>query len=165
MTMSLVQTVTVGSGGAADIEFANIPQDATDLMVVISARVTAATTASDLFFYINGSNNGVVRWLQGTGSSVNSNNYTNSLNVWAGTNGANSTSNTFSNAVYYFPNYTSTTNKSFSIDVVTENNATESYQTIVAGSFSTSSAITSLKFDDGTYVQHTTASLYKITKA
>ena len=165
MTMSLVQTVTVGSGGASNIEFTNIPQDATDLLVVISSRVTAATVASDLFFYINNSNNGVVRWLRGNGSAASSNNYTNTLDVWGGTNGSSSTSNTFSNASYYFPNYTSSSNKSFSIDVVTENNATESYQTIVAGLFSTSSPITSLKFEDGTYVQHSTASLYKIKKA
>lgn len=163
MTMTLVSTVTVGSGGAASIEFTNIPQTGKDLLVLVSARVTAATVASDLFFYINNSNNGVVRWLRGNGSAASSNNYTNTMNVWAGTNGANSTSNTFANVAYYFSNYTSTTNKSFSIDFVTENNATESYQGIVAGSFSTSSAISSLKFEDGTYVQHSTASLYIIS--
>jgi hypothetical protein len=162
--MALVSTVTVGAGGAASIEFTSIPQTGTDLLVLVSARVTAATIASDLFFYINNSNTGVVRWLQGTGSASRTNFYTNSLNVWAGTNGASSTSNTFSNASYYFPNYTSTTNKSFSIDNVAENNATEAYQVIVAGSFATSSPITQLKFVDGTYAQYSTASLYTITK-
>jgi hypothetical protein len=164
MSMTLVSTVTVGSGGAASIDFNSIPQTGTDLVVVISSRLTDATVASDLFFYINNSNTGAVRWLQGTGSATRSNNYTNTLNVWAGTNGSSSTSNTFSSATYYFPNYTSTTNKSFSIDNVTENNAAEAYQSIVAGSFATSSPITSLKFNDGTYAQHSTASLYLITK-
>lgn len=163
MTMTLVSTVTVGAGGAASIEFTGIPQTGQDLMVVLSGRVTAAVVAADLFFYINNSNTGVVRWLRGTGSVAESKNYTNTLDVWSGTNGASSTTNTFSSASYYFSNYTSTTTKSFSIDQVTENNATESYQNIVAGSFATSSPITALKFADGTYAQYSTASLYTIS--
>jgi hypothetical protein len=162
--MTLVSTVTVGAGGAANIEFTGIPQTGTDLILLVSSRVTAATVASDLYFYINNSNVGAVRWLQGTGSNTRSNNYTNTFDVWAGTNGASSASNTFSNAKYYFPNYTSTTNKIFTIDNVTENNIAEAYATIAAGSFATSSAITSLKIADGTYAQYTVASLYTVTK-
>jgi hypothetical protein len=37
-TYKLIETVTVGSGGAANIEFTSIPQTYTDLKLVISGK-------------------------------------------------------------------------------------------------------------------------------
>lgn len=163
MAMSLVSAITVPSGGASSLEFTNIPQTGKDLLVVISARLTAATVASDLYFYINNSNVGSTRFLRGTGSGTNQGGYSNSFTIFSGTNGANSTTNAFSNVAYYFSNYSSSLDKSFVIDAVAENAATEGYTVIAAGAFSTSSPITSLRFEDGTYVQNTIASLYIIS--
>jgi hypothetical protein len=78
------------------------------------------------------------------------------------------TANTFSNSVAYFPNYANTTtNKSFSVDDVSENNATASYQTISANLYSSTSAITSLKIESinsANIVAGSTVSLYGILK-
>jgi hypothetical protein len=62
-------------------------------------------------------------------------------------------------------NYTSSANKSFSIDETLENNGTTGVQGIYAGLWSNTSAVTSLSFTkaSNTYVQHSTASLYIIS--
>jgi hypothetical protein len=164
--MQLVQTVTVGSGGASSIEFTSIPQDGTDLVLVISGRITAAVADTDSGIRFNGQNLGTNRWLIGNGSTATSSSpYSNAIGpVYV--QGSTTTANTFSSSVYYISNYASNQNKSISFDNVTENNATAARQLIGAGSWASTNAITSISVDSGgsSYVQHTTASLYKITK-
>ncbi len=36
--MQLIETIEVGAGGAASIEFTSIPQDGVDLLLMVSAR-------------------------------------------------------------------------------------------------------------------------------
>jgi hypothetical protein len=167
MTMQLVSTVTVGSGGAASILFSAIPQDATDLLLVFSTR-TAIDSSTNIRLWPNSdSNNLFWRRLAGSGTTAaSSNGNPNNLNLQDGTNTAGQTANTFSSGQVYFTNYTGSQNKTFSADYVYENNATGAYQNIVAGSWNNSSAITSLFLQSGAgdWAQHTTASLYKITK-
>jgi hypothetical protein len=64
----------------------------------------------------------------------------------------------------YFPNYASATNKSFSIDSVTENNATLANQFLTAGLWSNTAAITSITLlaASGNLAYYSTASLYGI---
>jgi hypothetical protein len=104
--------------------------------------------------------------LTGTGSSVNSSEYSGVFLFMEGQY-ASYTSNTFSNGAAYIPNYTSGVAKSVSWDYVTENNATASWQMILAGSWSGTSGITSISLGlpSGVFEQNTTASLYTITKA
>ena len=75
------------------------------------------------------------------------------------------TANTFGNSSVYVSNYTSSVAKSVSFDFVQENNASDAKAHIAAGSYTGSSAITSLTMvlATGNFAQHTTASLYKIT--
>jgi len=65
----------------------------------------------------------------------------------------------------YIPNYTSSNAKSASIDGVSENNATASYQTIDAFLWNDTSAITSitLTLSGGNFAQYSSASLYGVT--
>jgi hypothetical protein len=49
-TMVKIDTVTVGSGGAASIEFTNIPQTYTDLQIVLSARSATSDVFSQITF-------------------------------------------------------------------------------------------------------------------
>lgn len=167
MAFELVETVEVGSGGASSIEFTSIPQDGTDLLLVLSLRTSGAHVGSAMVARFNGSTStytGVT--LEGDGSSASS--VTKSSYVWidAGVTGANSTSGTFSNVQVYISNYTSSAPKSVSVDSVTENNGTEAYQALNANSWSGTSAITSIEFNSGeTLQQYSTASLYKITAA
>jgi hypothetical protein len=166
-TYTLISSVTVGSGGAADIEFTSIPATYTDLLVSLSLRSSrSGTTDDDLGLTINAvTTNRTWRLLFGTGSSAGSDNGTNTL---AGTiSASNATSSTFGNAQIYFPNYAGSSNKSFSSDSVFENNATAAKVFLMAGLWSSSAAITSLKFNavNGNLVQYSTAYLYGISNA
>ena len=165
MTMTLVQTVTVGAGGASTIVFESIPQTATDLLLTFSLRTNRAGTEYDyqnFFFNDNGAGWSSKRLL-GTGSSASSSSPT-YLNPLATTSG--STSNTFSSGQIYVPNYASSAHKTASGDMVTETNATESWLSLVAVKWANTAAITSVQIygAGGTIQQYSTASLYVIQK-
>jgi hypothetical protein len=161
MGYQLIETVTVGSGGAASIEFTGIPQDGVDLVVKLSWRRSDSSLGAYLI-EVNGSSIPSVQSvrLEGTGSAASSN--TSTLPSNALVPGTSQTSNTFGSWEFYLPNYTSSTRKSSMTDSVTENNGTTSYQQIIASSFGVTSPVTSLKFA-GSPDAGTTASLYKIT--
>jgi hypothetical protein len=164
---SLIETVTVGAGGAASIEFTDIPQDGSDLVLAVSSRLNLMNVTLSLRVNSNTSSIYTDIYLQGNGASASSANLTASyLNVGV-TSISSDTANTFGNANFYFPNYTSVANKSFSGDSVSETNGTYAYQRIVAGLLATTSPITSVAIAPigfGAYIfeQHSTASLYKI---
>jgi len=164
-TYEAIATVTVGSGGAANIEFTSIPQTYTDLLVKASVRdARTGDIFSNLLIRFNGSSSNLsARRLFGNGTSAASS--APSSSIVTVLNGPLSTSNTFSSGEFYIPNYTSANNKSVSTDIVTENNATESYQELNAGLWSDSSAITSITLLSNysvNLVQYSTATLYGI---
>jgi hypothetical protein len=155
-------TVTVGAGGAASISFSSIPSTYTDLQMLYSIRNTADVNTFALT--INGvSTNQTARRISGSGSAASSSTYTEIQG-----NASSATANTFSNGSIYIPNYTSSNNKSISIDVVSENNATLAYANLEAWLWSQTSTITSLGFSGlygGTLAQYSTATLYGILKS
>lgn len=166
MTMTLISTVTVGAGGAANITFSSIAGTFTDLYLVVSGRSTGSVATGGGVFFIrpNGSSsNASIRRLQGNGSSVSSSTDTNLLGRITPTDW---TSTTFGSTSVYIPNYAGSTNKSFSIDANNEQNATEAVQSIIAGLWSNTAAITSLVLvpESGNFAQYSTASLYGILK-
>jgi hypothetical protein len=169
MAMTLVSTVTVGSGGAASIEFTNIPQTGKDLLILWSFRssIASASIYGGAGMTLNGGTpTSSSRRLRATNSTVSSNSTTNASFIVPGyANYAGSTSNTFSNNDIYISNYTSTTTKSMSFNSVAENNAADAAMWIAAEATSSSAAITSLLLDIGgdTIAQHSTASLYIIS--
>jgi hypothetical protein len=155
-------TVTVGSGGAANIEFASIPATYTDLLLFVSAR---SSTTNDYYrININSSaSNFSGLYLGSTGTSVVTGS---SSPAFGRMTQSGYTANTFGNDFWYLPNYTSSNNKSISVDAVTENNSSTSYLDFVAGLWSQSAAITNIKFvpNTGNFAQYTTATLYGIKK-
>jgi len=159
MGMQLIETVEVGSGGAASIEFTSIPQDGVDLMLVLSARASAILT--QLRFNGDTTDANYSRLtLRGNGSTASSFSSDGSYTLLASS--TSQTSNTFGNGSAYISNYTSTANKSISIDTVNENNATAADAYLWAYSYSTSSPITSLSIV-GSLEQYSTASLHTIS--
>lgn len=165
MGMQLIETVTVGSGGAASISFTSIPQDGVDLLILISSRIVA-NPASAIKLDVNGSTLTTWRRLYGTGSTATSD--SNSNNSPLGFHpGALQTANTFGNNAIYISNYTSTGVRSVSADGVAENNNTAANAGISTTTVPSGSAVTSLAVSDRDYasnlVEHSTASLYKIT--
>lgn len=167
MAMTLVSTTTVGAGGAASIEFTGIAGTGKDLLVLISSRTNYAFSPDTIQMEFNNTTtNFSNRILQGTGSGRSAGTNTPTARSAGYTVGTDWTANTFSSTSIYVLNYASSTNKTYSIDVVTENNATSSRQGIIAGAWANTAAITGLKFtpENGTnFAQHTTASLYIIS--
>jgi hypothetical protein len=154
------------SATAASVTFANIPQTGyTDLKIVMSTRLDSASGANFNYITFNGVTTGYsVRTLEGSGSSASS---ANASTRNAGLDqGTNFTSNTFSNTEIYIPNYNSANNKSYSVETVTENNATSAFMELVAGLWSNTAAITSIQITPDTggrnYVAGSTFSLYGI---
>lgn len=162
-TFIKIASVTVGAGGAADIEFTSIPSTYTDLCVKLSVRSNQANNANSLAIRFNGSSaNFTARIIEGSGSGVSS--FT-ATDIVGNVQGTSSTSNTFTSVEVYIPNYAGSTNKSFSTDGVTENNGTTAYATLAAGLWSQTAAITSVRFSIGNFVQYSTATLYGISKS
>jgi hypothetical protein len=161
-------TVTVGASPQASIEFTSIPATYTDLFVVLSGRGNNAAVNVSLQMQFNNdtASNYNYKAIQGAGSgSPNSFGSTGTNIFCSSMPSANSTSSTFGNVGIYIPNYAGSTQKSVSIDSVGENNATEAYANIVAGLWTGTAAITSIKFtlySSNSFVQYSTASLYGI---
>jgi len=160
-----IQTIEVGSGGAASISFTSIPQTYTDLFVVLTGRsARVSPTTDDVVFQLNSdATNQSTRWLWGSGSGVVTATDTQPLIGEYPT--STYTANTFGSYQVYIPNYTSSNPKSFSAEGVGENNATAAYQVIAAGLYNSTDAITSILIKTGSgssLVQYSSASLYGI---
>jgi len=159
-TYTLISSNTVGSGGVADITFSSIPATYTDLKLSYSMRNTAFWSSISF----NGSSaNFSSRWLNGSGTAVNTGTRTDNTEFVLGEL-STYTANTFTNGDIYIPNYAGATNKSFSIDAVNENNATLAYQHFGAGLRSNTAAITSITItpSSGNILEYSTFYLYGI---
>ena len=171
-TYEAIATVTVGSGGAANITFSSIPATYTDLVILASLRTNSNDLPGYISTRINNNSSSIYSRLQLQGDSATTYSFSGSgESYWNYTyvNGGTSTANTFGNTFFYFPNYTSSNNKSVSVDTVQESNASsnvwQEFQALLA---STSSAITSIQLTPQTvasqtiFVQYSTATLYGI---
>ena len=165
MTMTLIETKTLGAD-AASIEFTSIPQTYTDLVFFASTRASTSGTSVEpcLVTFNANTSNYTHRTLNGTGSATASASGTSRLVFNAPRTGT--TASTFGNVSVYIPNYAGATNKSYSTDSVTEHNATEAHQTIIAGLWSDTAAITSVLFAPtaNNFIAGSTISLYGILK-
>lgn len=163
-----IASVTVSASTAAAMEFTSIPADYTDLVVKFSARFTVGGILNNILVtFNNNASNYSERLLYGEGSGTpTSSNRSGSDFQWVYGNASSSTASTFSSGEMYIPNYASSNNKSVSSDSVTENNATANIMAITAGLWADSAAITSIKLNNngGSFVQHSTATLYGIKK-
>jgi accessory colonization factor AcfC len=161
-----ISTVTVGSGGVATISFTGIPQTYTDLCLKFSGRDASATVRNNIIIRPNGSSTSqAIRFIFADGSTVSG--ASDTLIYTTGVVGANATASTFSNVEIYIPNYTSTNYKSFSMDAVTENNATANGMQLSGALWSNTSPISSIDMvlnGGGNFSQYTTATLYGIRK-
>ena len=170
-TYTLISSVTVGSGGAASIEFTSIPATYTDLVIKLSARDSSAAIGNAYNLQFNSDtsgNNYAYVLLYGisnlaTGSEkTTTNGYLNYINS------ANATASTFGSAEIYIPNYRSSNLKSMSHEGIAENNGTDGRQGLNGYLWNSTSAITSIQIDAygaPTWVQYSTFYLYGISNA
>jgi hypothetical protein len=80
------------------------------------------------------------------------------------------TASTFSNCEIYIPNYTGSSQKSISSDIVTENNATSALAVLTAGLWLSTSAVTAIQLrpyvqGGGNFAEHSTFTLYGINNS
>lgn len=165
-TFVKIATVTVGSGGAASISFSSIPSTYTDLCLKWSSRSTNAASSATLLINFNGSgSNFSWKRLRGTGAAADSYEES-SVNLYSTSDGATATASTFSNGEMYIPNYSGAAYKSWSVDSVTENNATGAVAVLIAGLWSNTAAINAISFTtDSNFDQYTSMTLYGISKS
>ena len=174
-TMKLIAKVSLGAD-AANIEFTSIPGTFTDLCILMSARSDRNSSPSmedSLKIRINGdsASNYTSRLLYG---ATNSNNVasaseaTNYAVCYVTMTSTANTASTFGNAAIYIPNYTGTTNKSFTVEGVSEQNGANAGIGVAACLWSSSSAITSVllyPYHGSNLKSGSSAFLYGITKA
>jgi hypothetical protein len=161
-----IATVSVGAGGQAAIDFTAITGSYTDLCLKYALRASTSSNNKDCYITLNGSTSGFSGiYLQGNGAT-SAGSFTLARYV-GNVPDSTATASTFSNSEIYIPNYSGSTNKSFSIDTVQENNTTTAGQALdqlIAGLWSNTAAITSISItpSSGTFVQYSTATLYGI---
>lgn len=181
-TYTKIFSSTVGSGGASSIDFQSIPQTFDDLVILGSFRSTGAEESNPpmgrMELIINNTTTGnlyTVALLAGIGSgapAVASGGTVSSganRNFYSGSaSGSTSTSNTFSSVYFYIPSYTSSINKSFSIDSVTENNGTGADTSFTSGLWLSTAAINRLTlrmYSLTNLAEHSKAVLYGVKRA
>ena len=165
-TYIAIATTTVGSGGAANIEFTSIPGTYTDLCVLMSLKTTRSSAFDNLEVILNSNTSTIytIRSLRGSGTAASSTTTTNDnkFALVSGINGSTS-GDVWGNALMYIPNYAGSANKAVSFDTVTEWNNTQAESHLAAGIFASTSAITTIKIQGGFNLQqYSTATLYGI---
>jgi hypothetical protein len=167
-TFIKIASVTVGSGGASNIDFSSIPSTYTDLVVKLSARSASSSGSNWHWVKIlvnNQSTTYSYKQLFGSGSSAGSGGGSAALAAYA--TDTNATSNTFSSSETYFPSYAGSTAKSYSNDAVTENNGTAALTSFFSTLYTGTAAINqlTLSLETGNFAQYSTATLYGISNA
>lgn len=161
-----IQTVTVGTGGQAAMEFTSIPATFTDLFILQSGRSSTGSPDQDIQFNSNASNYSAVYMFNVGGSLTGGS--TSSIPL-VGLPKSTYTSNTFGSTSIYIPSYRGSGYKSVSAESVAPNNSTSDYFVwLCGGVWSDTAAITSIKLrasSPALYTEHSTATLYGIKKS
>ena len=163
-TYELIEAKTLGSA-VASVTFTSIPQTFTDLQLLISSRATQNVARELIKIYPNGStaNNTRILLFGYDSGSVASGSDTDKSIGWQ--SGNSTTANTFANGSVYFSNYTNSNYKSYSADVVAENNSSSSWiVNLNASLWSDTAAITSIEIacETSTFAVNSTFYLYGI---
>lgn len=158
------------SGSSNSLSFSNIPSTHQDLMVVLQARSTNASTTTQAIMFFNGdagSSNYSATWLNGDGSSASSSRQSNFAQLYCvdGMPAASATSGIFSTTTLHILNYTSTSAfKTVLIRQSADLNGSGLTRLTVGLWRATPAAITSLGINtvSGNYASGSTIALYGI---
>jgi len=164
---TLISTQTL-TGTATTVTFSDIPGTYTDLVLTVSGRTDAAAIF-DIWFSFNldsGANYSQMS-LIGNSASASSASLTgqSTISAYYSLPGTTATANTFGSVIVTIPNYTAARAKTVSIESVSENNGTTAYQSLVAGLWNNTAAVTSISVQayTGNFIAGTTMSLYGLT--
>jgi hypothetical protein len=167
-TYTLIEAKTLSSS-TANIEFTAIPASYTDLLLKVSARTASSTDAFDsIQVQFNSDTAANYSWirLRGSGASADSGSDGSSTYVMMQyINGDLATANTFGSSELYVPNYAGSAQKTCSIESVNETNTATAYMCFIAGKWTGTAAITSIKLtaiSTSNFKQYSSAYLYGI---
>jgi len=164
-----IKTIEVGAGGATSINFSSIPQDYTDLEILYSLRTDGSNPGYNVlsaFLRLNGLSSGFTQRVLG-GASGGTFSFSNTQGTLGWHPNVTATAGVFGNSKAIILNYTSNSNKSFSVDNVSESNQTDTvYCSISSGLWSNTSPITHLSIvsEAGNFVAGSTVSIYGIKR-
>jgi hypothetical protein len=163
----LLERITVGAAGASSVTFSGIPQTGyTDLVVKLSGR-EGGNNWTLITFNGDTGNNYYQRSIHGQNGSASSNNYGPRANIYDFiVNSSGDTANTFCSTDIYIPNYTSSNQKSLSLDSAYEGNSTTlPLLGLIAGLWTGTAAITSITLATGNaWAANSTFYLYGVAK-
>lgn len=178
MAVTLISHTTVGVGGTSSINLSSIPGTYDDLLVIMSLRTasTGGLTTDDVLLQYNGSTSGYSHIaLTAEGSPISPNAELGSGRgshraAKINTSHVNNPANSFSVVQLYIPAYANTTLQTQATSESYQPTMTSTTAAIrlTSGRHTPTGAITSILImnDSGTnFVQHSTVSLYGITKA
>lgn len=155
-----IQTVTVGSGGAASIQFTNIPQTYRDVAIFMSANKTAnGVNISNMYLNSVTTNGGYGYYWDSNNTSTPRNGY------WL--NGGpyeQGTGSLFSSTYIFLPNYSASERKTWQIDTMNSSISSGNYIAWMAASSDTIAPVSSITItaSDANWAQYSTASIYGI---
>jgi hypothetical protein len=162
-TYEAIATQTLGSA-AASVTFSSIPSTYTDLVLIISGRVSATSgnNVSGLVFNGDSASNYSMTRLTGDGSSAASDRTATSYAGWCFI--ANSTSSELTPVIYNIQNYSNTTTHKTTIG---RGSAASSLVSAVVSTWRNTAAINSIQVvqSSTTWVANSTFSLYGIASA
>jgi hypothetical protein len=173
MAYKLIETHTVASGGATEIEFTGIAQEAgADLVLVVSGSSTRTNSPRDnIKLQFNSVTSGYsYKLLEGTGSSAASSGLSSQAQILI-THGlstsASGLSSNFGSARITVSDYSSSNKKVVSSEQTAIRDSTDSHSAIQASLSTITTGITSIYLspENGDFVENSTASLYLVTNA
>lgn len=155
------------TGNQNTVSFTSIPTDYTDLLVKYSTRSGRSNTHEQIKLRFNDNADTAyrIRRLNSDGGGAWSDSDYTTYGYCGFGNATTSTANTFGSTDIYIPNYLSSNYKSYSVDSVTENNATEAFASLQAGLWEKTNAINKITFyaDQGNdFLQYSSFYLYGI---
>jgi hypothetical protein len=166
-----IATVTVGSGGAASIEFTSIPSTYQHLQIRMIGKSTTTTGEyHGVRLQMNGATGSVYSWhvLYGTGSSVGAGGAATRTSIeemhWVHDSAA-SRANMFAPVIVDILDYANTSKfKTMRSFAGCDFNGGAGPVGIYSGLYQATTAVSSLKFfpASGNFAQHTTAALYGV---
>ena len=164
-----IATVTVGAGGASNVEFTGIPSTYKHLQVRITSRDNRSTlVTNNLFVYINNdtATNYSYHLLNGDGSSASADNGSNTDLMIAGTDAASgATSGVMGVSVFDILDYANTNKYKTTRTLTGIDNNGSGVIRLWSGNWRNTNAITSLKFypsSSATIQQYSSFALYGI---
>lgn len=176
LTYVLLARNTIGSGGVTIVEFDNIPQFYTDLVISFQSRDAAedSTPWNDIFVTFNDDNvstgtsyNTLLAYANPETGTNDFTSFSSSANniPWVFSNKANTTNNTFSNNYMYIPNYASSRNKTLYAESLVEQNASSGIISFIGSSWINTNPITKIAFrPSASFMQNSMFTLYGIKK-